>query len=290
MTRYQGFWGFGVVNLLLGDDAEALRIFRELADGNTPDERILGRRALVETHMFRGRYEAAREQLETEIADANASGRHAVSILRYQYLAFLYSVLEEHEKALESIAAATSLYDQHLTPGYVWIHEAAVWVACRAGREDLAERSIERLKSIEGIRGEDQGSLAGNVSSAEAILAMKRGEPDIAVRNTRTLLDKWVDTWMLYYHGTALRMAGRFGEAAEYLSKANRYVTGDYLEAFPINILVNYELGLAYEGAGAKEDAVQSYERFLGIWRDAEYTTPEMKDAAKRLAALRADS
>ncbi len=287
---HQSRYKLGIVNLLLDDDSEALRLFRELADGDRPDERSLGRRGIVEAYLYRGQYDAATKLLTTEIADADANGRFEVSILRYQYLAHVYSILEQHDKAIAMIEKAVALYEEHAPDGYVWIYESATWVACRADREDLAERAIAALESLQGLNSGDAEYLPANMHGARGVLAMKRGRNEDAVRSTRALLDRFVDFYNLYYHGRALRLAGQTREAIEVLERAARHVDESRLMSFPLNILVSYELGLAYEAEGHTSDAIAVYEKFLGIWRDTEYTTPEMKDAAARLAVLKPGS
>ncbi|NNE10181.1 MAG: protein kinase [Gemmatimonadetes bacterium] len=285
-SRYK----LGVINVLLGDDDEALRLFRELADGDDAEERSIGRRGVIETHLYRGRFEAAEEMLLTEIADAEASDRYRVLLLRNQTLAYLYSVLDQHEKALEAIERATALFEEHSLGDFEWVHEAATWIACRADREDIAEREIRKLEDIEERRVGDAESFPTNLYAARANLAMERGQDDEVVRWTRLVLDRFADTFSLYYHGRALRLAGQTSQAIDVLTRCDRFVNEEILTAFPLNSFGTYELGLAYEDADRRDDAIAAYEKFLGIWRDAEYETAEMKDAAARLAVLKPGS
>ena len=49
----------------------------------------------------------------------------------------------------------------------------------------------------------------------------------------------------------------------------------------------HYWLGVAYEQQGNKQDAIKSYEKFLEIWKDADFESLELKDAKTRLTKLR---
>jgi len=49
----------------------------------------------------------------------------------------------------------------------------------------------------------------------------------------------------------------------------------------------HYLLGLAYEGADRKKEAVVQYEKFLAIWKDADPRLEELGMARERLRALR---
>jgi len=50
-----------------------------------------------------------------------------------------------------------------------------------------------------------------------------------------------------------------------------------------------YMLGKIYEQIGWKGKATEHYEKFLGLWKDADPGIAEVDDAKKRLAGLRAE-
>jgi hypothetical protein len=49
-------------------------------------------------------------------------------------------------------------------------------------------------------------------------------------------------------------------------------------------------LGLAYEKSGWKAKAIEQYEEFLDIWKNADPGIPEVEDAKERLAKLKSES
>ena len=46
-------------------------------------------------------------------------------------------------------------------------------------------------------------------------------------------------------------------------------------------------LGKNYEQKGQKAKSIEPYEKFLGLWKDADPGIPEVEDAKKRLAGLK---
>ena len=53
---------------------------------------------------------------------------------------------------------------------------------------------------------------------------------------------------------------------------------------------IHYLLGQAYEESGWTEMAIEQYEEFLDIWKDADPGLVEVEDAKERLARLRGQS
>jgi hypothetical protein len=49
-------------------------------------------------------------------------------------------------------------------------------------------------------------------------------------------------------------------------------------------------LGLAYEKSGWNKKAIEKYEEFLDIWKNADPGIKEVQDAKERLKKLRAES
>ena len=79
---------------------------------------------------------------------------------------------------------------------------------------------------------------------------------------------------------------GRLGEAATELererSKFYWETEGCIYAAKGI-----YLLGVIYERSGWINKAIEQYEEFLDIWKDADPGIPEVEDAKERLAKLR---
>jgi tetratricopeptide (TPR) repeat protein len=117
--------------------------------------------------------------------------------------------------------------------------------------------------------------------SVAASLALAEGRPDSALAKLAKLEESdGLRATELETRVRALRMLGRLPEAAaavEWLLKRNG-----------CRFIARYQLGQIYEEMGRKPDAAREYEVFLRAWANADPGWPQVEDARRRLAALRA--
>ena len=119
-----------------------------------------------------------------------------------------------------------------------------------------------------------QKNFAGAIESFQKALALQSGDP----RNKRA---DYVESLAAAYSSS-----GNIDEAqAEYeritSASAGRIIYGDvYARSF-------YELGKIYEQKSWKGKAIEHYEKFLSLWKDADPGSAEVEDAKKRLAGIK---
>jgi len=96
------------------------------------------------------------------------------------------------------------------------------------------------------------------------------------------------DTHAVFFESLALAyfMAGNLERAREEYEKTTSLTTGR-LEYGDIYAKSLYKLGKIYEKKGWEGKAIENYEKFLELWKDAEPGIAEFEDANKRLAALK---
>ena len=102
----------------------------------------------------------------------------------------------------------------------------------------------------------------------------------------------------LYHVAVSLLKTGRVADAAEEFQRIAVWAPIDFgqfslfflpvLEDWPTAaVKAHYWLGVAYEKQGEKNKAIDEYEKFLGIWKDVDFKSPELQDAKMRAAKLK---
>jgi tetratricopeptide (TPR) repeat protein len=89
-----------------------------------------------------------------------------------------------------------------------------------------------------------------------------------------------------YYLGLAYLDSGDLARARDEFSGVVGLIPGriDFGEFYARSI---YRLGLVFERQGHKAKALENFEKFLDLWKDADPGQPEVEEARKRLAGLK---
>ena len=246
-------------------------------------DRYNAKENIIEVYELQGKYQESFD-LSLKLYESSISFRSDVqsrALSRLAYYKFLFGNLDG---ALEDAEAATfnsfnNLYP-YLTLGRIY-----------AENGDLTGLSstVDQLRS-----NNESDKYDSNINVVIAYLNFERRllnkEFEAALKEYEILkLEKRRYDYYLYKKASAYLQMKNYdsalGVASEMLkpsisSQAHAY---NYPRAF-------YIQGLAYEAEGNAALAIDGYEKFLKIWKDADEDIPERRDAVKRLAALKQES
>ena len=93
-----------------------------------------------------------------------------------------------------------------------------------------------------------------------------------------------------YNLGRCLLETGDFEGAVKILKSAEEYYNVDRIHWPLASIKIHYYLGHAYAESGQIDEAIEQYERFVYLWRDADPVPVSLTDARERIKTLRHDN
>jgi len=156
----------------------------------------------------------------------------------------------------------------------------------QAGQLDSAVKVVEQLRrDVESAR-----MPMFTYWMAEGYLELARGNALTAAESfdkAATSRPSRTEYLPRFLQGQALVLAGQPSKAVEILAAQERcYSEARTRECFTSSRLYYY-LGRAYEESGHPDSATAKYEKFLGIWENADPDLKEYTDARARLAHLK---
>ena len=131
-----------------------------------------------------------------------------------------------------------------------------------------------------------------------AVISFEKGEYELAIEKFKKAFSQLVPNHEPnIFYAICLLKTGRIQEAINHLNRVKNWplndksyqqgiVPGGRYYAYIYNVKAHYWLGVAYEKLDEKEKAIQEYKIFLNTWKDADFDSPEIKDAKVRLKRL----
>jgi serine/threonine protein kinase/tetratricopeptide (TPR) repeat protein len=275
----------GHMYLFKGEYARAESCYKELSSSTDSDTRSLGRAYLANILAYRGKLTEALEVLDDGIAAdrmERAEGRPHAN--KYFLKAVIYDQKGDLDAALREIEKAVEVLHQTDLDSPVYGRNHLVWVLSRRGDIEKAEQVVEALKN--DIQGKD-AAYQGLYWHAQGCLDLAKGNPEAAVADLEKADQIVIEFYIRYLLYKTYLEAGKVGEAVTSLEEMLSKYTAGRAGIAVWGVKAHYLLGLAYEKSGWNSKAIDKYEEFLKIWKDADPGIPEVEDAQERVARLK---
>jgi serine/threonine protein kinase/predicted Zn-dependent protease len=279
----------GNMYLFKREYAKAESCYRELAGSSEKEMRSYGRSCLALIPLYQGKFKEALTVLDNGIAaDKMEQVEEGVIMTKHGLKEEIYYEEKDLNRALNESEIVIESYRKDYP--YSLIYERADYAKLLAENNDFekAEDVAEALKK--DIEEKDPPEISFYWWTVGCI-EFARGNLEESVANFEKAAQRDPFFFVFVYSlARAYLETGRLGEAVAQLEKA--------LRSYDVRRLVNpiwavkgyYFLGLAYEKSGWNKKAIEKYEEFLDIWKDADPGIPEVEDAKERVKKLKAES
>lgn len=242
--------------------------------------------ALVPLHQ--GRLDDALESLDKTIAEYRAAIRPETSqeSASAQFLKFkIYlekNMIEEAVREAESCIQLTEL--AHPGNG-IYFRWPLAYSLALIGEQYRADSIIDALG--EHYRQDPSNPIAYYWTTGLVALARQNLKTAVEMMEKGVERHAPASEFMGFcYLGHIYVEAGMYHEAISLLEPTVKVLSYDRLLDGVHGVKIHYYLGLAYEGAGEHELAVEQYTTFLNLWKNADPDLVSVADAKERLARL----
>ncbi len=173
--------------------------------------------------------------------------------------------------------------------GHQWMHYLSLVLLASTGDTAQAHHELERIEQLV-TKGGETPDKSDAYQAGLAALAEAGGDYAAATDHREEAVRLSSNFFNRFYLGRSYLRAGRLSHAVDTLASVSRRFDESRAYATIEQVTVHYSLGLAYESSGWADKAIEQYETFLGIWRDADPGLAKVADARARLERLSASS
>ena len=282
---------YGDIYFFRGNLVEAEKEWQKLLEAKSGAIHISAVGRLASLYVLQGKFRDAIEELEKSIELAKNQGEISWAAWGHAYLSYIYLRSGDLEKSLEEITKCGQIaVDEDLFGWQINVLMARALVYQKMN--DLAEalHAAEDLKAqiqkgmnqklmrlyyyVMGMIEIRRENFAKAIEHLNEALSLEENAP--LNKNAR-----FIDAIALAYYksGEIEKARNEYARITSLIYGRNFF--GDiYVKSF-------YNLGKIYEEQGDTVKAIEHYEKFLDLWKDADPGSAEVEDAKKRLADLK---
>jgi serine/threonine protein kinase/Tfp pilus assembly protein PilF len=299
---YMSLAKLGLMYLFKREYAQAESCFSALSASSDKASRSIGRTTLALVPLYQGKFTQALEVLDNGIvADKMEQFEGGPNAVKHAMKVFIYEERKNLDSALKEAEICTEIVKREYPFDPVYLRDLYIYILAKKGQNREAEEIAKSLKK--GIGEKNQTAMNAYWLGLGVVEQVKGNkEKAISYLDEATKTPSYIATfspittgavvWSLPLFQVRFLLArdclesDRLDETVTELEKA----LSSYDEnraAVPISaVKAYYLLGLAYEKSGWNKKAIEKYEEFLDIWKNADPGIPEVEDARERLKKL----
>jgi len=280
----------GDIFLYKGELINAEKEYQDLLEREEAAANYIGGRGLSILLLLQGKFEELINHLKKGVDLAIKENQKSWERWYHSRLSYAYLITKNPEEALKEISKAESIaVDTENKSGQRSALYMKGLIYLEMDSIDEAQRAAAELKEM--IEKGVNKKLMRVYFHLMGMIELKRN-------NYPKSIEYFKDSLSLPRGGTLTKPAGYIGslglayyEAGDLEKAREEYekialLTFGRLNAGDIYAKSFYMLGKIHEQQDNKPKAIENYEKFLDLWKDADPGFPEVEDARKRLAGL----
>jgi len=274
----------GHMYLFKREYAKAESCYKEIASSSEKGRRSDGRTYLAFIPLYQGKFEEALTILDNGIAADKMEQVDLVTIIdKNQVKMNIYKQKKDWSRASKEAEMFMETYRKN-DPDLIG-EERIIYIMLLAESNDFKKAEEVAKVLRKNIEKKDQSRMVIYWWSV-GYIELARGNFEESITNFEKVAQVRQNFSTIYWLARAYLEAGRLGEAvAEFEKALSRYDEVRIWNAIWA-VKAHYLLGSAYEKSGWNKKAIEKYEEFLEIWKDADPGIPEVEDAKERLEKL----
>jgi len=278
----------GHMYLFKGDYVQAESYYQILTSSEVKNTRSFGRANLALIPLYQGKFNQALQVLEQGLAADKMERVGGWSeIVKHMQKSSIYEAEGNFDLALREAEICMEMLHKLDPNDPVYFRDFYIYLLTQSGDIKNAEEIASSLKK--DIEKKDIKKMYAYWLAASSIEKVKGNKQEALMFLEKAASEApQIDFGTRYFLCQAYLETGRLAEAVSGLEKAlNRF--DDNRANIPTwSVKAHYLLGLAYEKSGWNQKAIEKYQEFLDIWKEADPGIKEVEDAKQRLAKLKA--
>ncbi|MEE9270478.1 MAG: FlgO family outer membrane protein, partial [Candidatus Krumholzibacteria bacterium] len=287
--NYESLMKLGQMHLYKREYAKARASFQKLLAMGSADNRSMGRYHLALIPLHQGKMEEALHVLDQGMSGDEMEGYEGDAYLWKLFSkSSIYAEKAEGERAVAEFEKLLAIYQEANPENPARWRDDYIYLLAKKKDFVTAEKVLGALKN--SIVDQTNARQTNVYWFAKGWIDLERGNIDAAVTDFEESAKwgRWF--WVRYPLAMAYLKAGRLAEAVGEFEGALKAFSPRSANYPTWVVKARFYLGTAYENSGWNNKAIEQYEEFLDIWKDADPGIEEVEDAKRRLAALKGEN
>jgi tetratricopeptide (TPR) repeat protein len=278
----------GLMHLHKREYDNAERYFLRYGDVGGKTTKSISRARLALIPLSQGKYDLALKILNQGIAADELDKLYGQQVEKYEQVAHIHIEKKEFDEVLQygqkMVKLVTELYPEALPD----IKSGYGYFLARAGELDSAQKISDEVREEVKDRAESGKSPWYFM---EFMIKYASGDLEQALREIVELAEREKSGFKIrYWLAETYLKSDMIGEAVQEFERLSKWNILSRVKNPRFSSKIPYFLGICYEKSGWNKKAIEKYEKFLDIWKNADSGIPEVEDAKERLEKLRVES